>query len=320
MVWLPLFRHLADSSEIAGLLWDVWLPVVVRQRIAEPLPGGLDDGRRLVQWLAGIHDIGKATPAFAWQVQTLREDMRDQGFDFDPQVEQDRLLAPHGAAGQVVLTDWLARRHGWTRVQAEAYAVVIGGHHGVPPTDAELLNIRKRPYLLGTGGIWSAVQDELLDWMTRRAGVAARLAAWREVTLPQPVQVLLTAIVIVADWIASNEQFFPYGFRQEDTPDRLEQAWEELDLPTPWQAVDVGGLDKAALFSRRFEMPAGAQPYPVQAAVMEQARIMPLPGLLIVEAPMGEGKTEAALAAVEILASRTGAGGVPRGAAHPGDQ
>ncbi|MFI9531461.1 HD domain-containing protein [Micromonospora rosaria] len=24
--WLPVYRHLADSADIAGLMWDVWLP------------------------------------------------------------------------------------------------------------------------------------------------------------------------------------------------------------------------------------------------------------------------------------------------------
>ncbi|MFG2064837.1 CRISPR-associated helicase Cas3' [Micromonospora sp. NPDC048871] len=307
--WLPLYRHLADSADVAGMLWDLWLPVAVRKRIAEALPGGVDDGRRLVRWLAGIHDIGKVSPAFAWQVRHLRVAMEDAGFTFDRQVEADRLCAPHGPVGHLALIDWLTAEHGWSRDQAGAYAVVVGGHHGVPPTDGDLMRIRERPYLLGVDGPWPQVRGELLSWMSRYTDSVDRLPAWREVALPQPVQVLLTAIVIVADWIASNEDYFPYGYRQEDAPDRLAQAWDELDLPTPWAAVDVADLDTPALFSRRFEMPAGARPYPVQAAVVEQARTMPLPGLLIVEAPMGEGKTEAALAAVEILARRTGAGG-----------
>ncbi|WP_406107068.1 CRISPR-associated helicase Cas3' [Micromonospora globbae] len=307
--WLPLHRHLADSADVAGLLWDVWLPSSVRQRIAEPLPDGVDDGRRLVRWLAGVHDIGKATPAFAWQVRHLRKAMQDHGFVFDARVEKDRLCAPHGPAGHLALSGWLTGRHGWTHDQAESYAVVVGGHHGVPPTDAGLKAIRDRPYLLGADGLWPQVRDELLCWMSRYAEATGRLSAWREVALPQPVQVLLTAIVIVSDWIASNDDLFPYGFQRENAPDRLAQAWEELDLPTPWQPVDVAGLDVATLFSRRFDLPAGTRPYPVQAAVVEQARVMPAPGLLIVEAPMGEGKTEAALAAVEILARRSGAGG-----------
>jgi hypothetical protein len=65
--WLPLWRHMEDSAAVAGRLWDEWLPLSVRTLIATALPGGESDARRLVVWLASVHDIGKATPAFGRQ-------------------------------------------------------------------------------------------------------------------------------------------------------------------------------------------------------------------------------------------------------------
>ncbi|WP_164466154.1 CRISPR-associated helicase Cas3' [Actinoplanes teichomyceticus] len=305
---LPLWRHLADAAEVAGSLWDEWLPMAVRQRIADEMPLGAADGRVLVQWLAGVHDIGKATPAFAWQVPSLRERMRYQGFRFDSQVEADRRRAPHATAGFVVLTDWLVHRYGWHRSAAIPLAVVVGGHHGVPPTDSEIQGVLDAPYLVGVESPWPQVRAELLEWMTVRLGAQGRLEAWRDVILSPPVQALLTGIVIVADWIASNEEYFPYQPVFLNGSDRLAAAWEALDLPSPWSAVSPPA-DADVLYATRFELPEGARPRPVQRAVVDAARQMPVPGLLIVEAPMGEGKTEAALAAVEVLAERSGAGG-----------
>lgn len=315
--WLPLWRHMEDSAAVAGLLWDRWLPVGVQRLVAEALPQGESDARALAVWLAGVHDIGKATPAFACQVDQLADAMRDQGLEMRSAkaMGPDRWIAPHGLAGQVLLAEWLEERHGCAPARTGQFTVTVGGHHGVPPEHGQIKALYDHEELLRTPGacsrVWRQVQTELLDACADRFGVAERLEEWGAVRLPQPVQVLLTALVIVSDWIASNPDLFPYfpdGASRSDR-ERLASAWRGLDLPAPWQAEapDQGAQE---LFASRFGLPAGAKVRPVQEAAVELAREMETPGLMIVEAPMGEGKTEAALSVAEIFAARSGAGGV----------
>ncbi len=315
--WLPLWRHMEDSAAVAGLLWDRWLPVGVRKLIAEALPQGELDARALAVWLAGVHDVGKATPAFACQVDQLADAMRDQGLEMRSRraLGPDRRIAPHGLAGQVLLGEWLEERHGWASGRTGQFTVAVGGHHGVPPEHGQIKALYEHEELLRTPGasseVWRAVQTELLDACAERFGVVERLSDWQRVRLPQPVQVLLTALVIVSDWIASNPDLFPYfpdGASRTDQ-ERLAAAWRGLDLPEPWQAQEPGRSAQELLASR-FELPTGAEIRPVQEAAVELAREMETPGLLVLEAPMGEGKTEAALAVAEIFAARSGAGGV----------
>ncbi|MGW2339477.1 CRISPR-associated helicase Cas3' [Streptomyces sp. NPDC001661] len=315
--WLPLWRHMQDSAAVAGLLWDEWLPAAVRRSVAGDLPGGEADARTLAVWLAGVHDIGKATPAFACQVESLAEVMRGEGLSMRSQqaMGADRRLAPHGLAGQALLAEWLESRHGWTGRQSGQFAGVVGGHHGVPPENTQIAGLDSRPELLRTpgpsGALWRRVQEELLDACADEFGARGRLGEWRRVKLRQPAQVLLTALVIVSDWIASNPDLFPYF--PEDVPrsdqDRIAAAWAGLDLPGGWRTAD-SEVATAELFASRFDLPDGAVIRPVQEAAVELARSMSAPGLMVIEAPMGEGKTEAALAAAEVLAARSGAEGV----------
>lgn len=314
--WLPLWRHMEDSAAVAGRLWDEWLPVSVRNLIADALPDAEDDARRLAVWLAGVHDIGKATPAFACQVEPLAQTMRDHGLEMRSQqaMGPDRRLAPHGLAGQLLLGEWLEER-GWTAKQTGQCTVAVGGHHGVPPEHGQINALDSHPQLLRTPGtsrkVWQQVQEELLEACADEYGVRERLGDWRTVKLPQPVQVLLTALVIVADWIASNPDLFPY-FPQDvsrSSQERVAAAWRGLDLPAAWNPQEPAE-DAQELFASRFALPPGAKVRPVQEAAVELARTMDEPGLMVIEAPMGEGKTEAALAAAEILAARSGAGGV----------
>ncbi|WP_405899532.1 CRISPR-associated helicase Cas3' [Streptomyces sp. NBC_00727] len=315
--WLPLWRHMEDSAAVAGLLWDTWLPANVRALISSGLPEGERDGRRLAVWLAGVHDIGKATPAFACQVDQLADCMRDAGLEMRSAkaLGPDRRLAPHGLAGQALLGEWLRERHGWAGKQVGQLTVVIGGHHGVPPEPGQIAVLQRHGHLLRSPGpsrdAWQRVQGELLDACAEEYRVQDRLDAWRDVRLPQTAQVLLTSLVIVADWIASNADLFPY-FPQDAArsgEERVAAAWRGLDLPRPW-APEEPTEDAQQLIGSRFGLPEGAKARPVQEAAVELARSMDGPGLMVIEAPMGEGKTEAALAVAEIFAALSGAGGV----------
>lgn len=312
--WLPLWTHLSDAGAVAFRLWEDWLPTSTRRLVSSQFGRhGEDAARSLLAFVAATHDLGKATPAFATQVPDLAFLMREAGLPFTTMVSDHRHgRLPHGLAGAVLLERWLTDTHGWDRRSADVITTIVGGHHGVPPTHQMMNEARLRSEMLGEGP-WKGVQDELIEHAALATGAAAHLGAWQPVDLSQPVQVVLSALVIVADWIASSSDLFPLlpvGHQPPaDTTTRLDNAWSLLRFPSPWHAGPATG-DVAELMSSRFDLPPGAEPRPVQLAAVDAARQMPLPGVMVIEAPMGEGKTEAALLAAEILAGRTGAGGV----------
>ncbi len=166
---LPLWRHMADSAAVAGLLWDEWLPRGIVRRLSADLDDEAQARRRLL-WLAATHDLGKATAAFQIQVPELCEGMRDAGFDFRV-LPSERAQLPHSLASMYLLGRWLEKRHGWDQKIARSYAVVPGSHHGVTPTNGELLDVSARPALIGETEAWHLAQDGLADFAEAVAGV-----------------------------------------------------------------------------------------------------------------------------------------------------
>ncbi|MFZ2175489.1 MAG: CRISPR-associated helicase Cas3', partial [Rhodococcus sp. (in: high G+C Gram-positive bacteria)] len=111
----------------------------------------------------------------------------------------------------------------------------------------------------------------------------------------------------MSDWIASNDDFFPLGQARESVG-TAEEMWDRLAFLPPWEAHPPEDL--AALLKARFQLPDDAEPRSMQVAAVDAARAMVEPGMLVIEAAMGTGKTEAALAVAEVLAEKFGQGGV----------
>lgn len=211
----------------------------------------------------------------------------------------------HSLTGQVVVDEWLIEAYGYHCYRAQALASVIGGHHGAPPHEGQSDSVR-RTRALGDDA-WHQVQVEVLERMTEITEAAPVLRGLSRRKLTLPVLIDLSALVIVADWIASDSDNFPYDLSRSSA-ERLADALPHLDLRAPWQPTLLD--DPSVLFAERFPHLRGTDPSELQSAAVLAATAAHEPPMLVIEAPTGSGKTEAALLAAEVLAGRFGAGGV----------
>lgn len=299
--WLPLWRHMADSAGVADHLWRAWLPESTKELVANDA-GGIDAARCLSVFLAAAHDVGKISEEFASQNGELRERMGRAGFVRpDAAVSYDsRKQWPHGATSARSIWEWLADALG-QRGQSSTIAAIVAGHHGTFPVGPPGV----RP---DEGTIWAESRRSAIDFAVELSGLdTTDLRRIAVKGLSQTSQVVLTGFVVICDWIASNRELFPYGAEAESMQ-RVARAVGALDLPHPWTPCPPE--DGEVLFSQRFDLPKGAIPRPMQLAAVEQARLMTEPELMVIEAPTGEGKTEAAFAAAEVIAATFGCGGV----------
>ena len=351
---MSLIQHGRDSAAVMGWLMDHWLADNVVGQLAEhfasaphpadapsaggaprcgapaspvtpastsipsPIEQGAHLARAFLQWIAGVHDTGKASAAFQLNLTHngdlygVRSRLERAGFEFPPGSSPGR-QAPHCRVGQGVLQRWLAEHFDASPKQATPIAALVGAHHGVPAQPAEISALAGDKYACVTDDIypyataWMRAQDEFLDLMTRELNASNAIRAALAQPLPPGLQVTVAGLIVVADWLASDSNRFPYA-EGPDMHERLLDAALDMDILPPWRAV-LPHEDENLLTSR-FGFAPGVAPNSGQQALIDAARSMDEPSLFVFEAPTGSGKTEASLMAAEILAARFGCGGL----------
>lgn len=248
----------------------------------------------LVAVFAALHDLGKISPGFqgkspAWLaenglVETARKGCWDTGMEAD-----------HGKVSHAAIMPFLIKA-GSSPKTAKLLACVLGGHHGrlAPPNDRGY-----RPQ----GGISESYSG--IDWDSERRGAARQI--WEyfaphgvgfEIEECSPSLWWLSGLVSVADWIGSDERFFP--------PERLNPV---ADPPAVvLEALKRIGFSPPALIPKlSFEDIFNFSPNDMQTKALD---VICGPGVYVIEAPMGMGKTEAALGAAYQLMKSGKASGI----------
>ncbi|MEW6903587.1 CRISPR-associated helicase Cas3' [Trueperella pyogenes] len=309
--YLRLTQHLLDTACVAEWLWDNWVSDSLKRTLTAMWKLAEQDVRQLYIFYAGIHDVGKASVSFQRLVERrpasyyLLRPIEEAGLSLDwPRGEGPDTKLPHGLASAIFLRKWMLS-HGVEKGIVFSLISVVDAHHGF--TSDLVLFKNRLEALEGRECRFDDVAMEMLESMASLTGVGEALSKLKKKPVVGALQ-LMTGLLIMADWIASNENAFPYDVIAPQ-PERVTEGMALINLPSPWMPVDPP-VNVQELFNRTFGWEGLEQARPIQSAVVETAQSAVGPMLMIIEAPTGEGKTEAGLAAAHVLGQKLGAQGV----------
>jgi CRISPR-associated endonuclease/helicase Cas3 len=281
--WHPLILHMLDVAACADAILERE-PESTRTRMADILGMEWEHARAWLLLIMACHDLGKACPGFQCKWPLLLS-LTGLSLPRSPNTDIN-----HAFVSQIALAEVLLAMD-WSADLADLVADAVGCHHGerVSPWKLEYLAGDRRA--LGKDD-WQAVRRELIEMLIT---VFKPSSVPTKRTLSGPDFMLLSGLTSFADWIGSNEVWFPFG-TQADCEDL--STWFEKRSAHAENALDAIGWQHRiplVLESKTFAQVFNFAPRPLQQAVVDELTVIKTPAILLLEAPMGEGKTEAAL-------------------------
>ncbi len=292
--WHPLILHMLDVAASADAILTRE-PQATRERMAATLGMSWDNARAWILLLVGCHDLGKACPGFQckWPNIIASTEL--------PLPRSPNTDINHAFVSQISLSEFLQEMD-WPQDLAELVADAAGCHHGERASPNTLANLMGSRSAVGSGD-WTQARRHIFDALV---GVIKPTITPVKKTLTGPDFMLLAGLTSFADWIGSNEELFPFGTPQDC--DDL-HGWFETRRARADAALDAigwGYRTPLTLETKSFQQVFDFSPRPLQQAVADSLTDAQEPIILLVEAPMGEGKTEAAFYAHLELQRRFG--------------
>lgn len=293
--WHPLVAHMIDVAMVALALWQYLLPPVVKEQMRASM--GIENTEQAGRWIAffvGLHDLGKASPVFSFKWREAKERLQAAGF----KPSRGRRTVPHGFVTAARLPEIL-EGFGIAKPNGVAIGRALGGHHGLFP---DPVTMDYADDCVG-GKHWRKVQEHLAAVLAHVLHVNGLPVPDGDLLNDNGFLIRLAGLTSVADWIGSNHDYFPFVGDQVRLTEYPRRArWRSLraliDLGWFYRPEQIEGKPFFELFDRH--------PNRLQSEVEDVADVLDGPSLVLLEYPMGGGKTEAALYLANTLQAESG--------------
>lgn len=289
-----LLTHMLDVAAVTEVLLSRE-PSSTHRWAARGFGLPLDGTIRWLSALVGLHDFGKATPGFQakWPAGMVADEA--QGLIFTATAcKADRHDLSTASLLRQALHSLTDIDNGWLPDVIRA----ISAHHGHHFTRSMI----RQNTPLGEHDSWSRVRGELLAayWNTLSPdGAPSRQS------LDLSAINWLAGLTSAADWIGSNPEWFPPGERSHadlsgyhaHALSLASDALDRIGWRTTRPLLNPTSNENTTNLLIRITGDPTITPHPLQRlgdALLQSAQG---PSLLLVEAPMGEGKTELAFLA-----------------------
>lgn len=261
----PNYRYLWAKSNPRHPLWKHLLDSAAVSLALTPPLADLGWTPSMIAFIVGLHDIGKADSYF--QHQQFSEELIIQGYPktADARCRHERISAEFSKQELTTL--------GFDPFLVDAIALVIVAHHGHWIENARCVSKE-----------YATAQKQLCQML--QSVLQLEKISCKPLPNLSNFGMRLAGHIVLCDWIASNEAFF--------TDVRLKEIEEPSDYFIEAEKVAREWIGKLSLQRDRQSgkpMCIIQNPRPIQQVLLDED--IP-PGLVIIEAPMGEGKTEAA--------------------------
>jgi CRISPR-associated endonuclease/helicase Cas3 len=311
----PVICHLADTAAVAMEILRSHLSPLALERLADGLGLTGESLIRFCGFMAGCHDLGKISPAFQFQVDAVGKALAggtlyDLWHNINPITRKGK--APHGLVTAATLPEFLvdvgvgqslSPRH--AKRLARKLATIVGGHHGFFPSGLEIEALDSTLAGTNDSSVWRQFSRTIFQQLQTFVELSPEDLPSR---CDNAAAMLLAGLTTISDWLASNPETdsgFPYA---NDTPFEeyqqglaakaknalAQQGWSRHQTGQPLTFAQLFGFDN---------------PRDLQTVAINLADQVNPPCLWLVEASMGEGKTEAALYLADHFQHQAFAGG-----------